>query len=199
MGDIAGDITALGATVKSDLGLSHYNSIDVNHPGFSGMVYTDALRGTVSDNLGVFGDIYDGINNAADEVVQHTAAKASGIPALNYVGNIGGAVRNSTLNGATRDQAMNLGLLNLGADFMNDQLLGDDASTNKVSASNLAKQSKSELEGQIREYGINHVTDKLLDQHSNYTDHVNTLIHAGLSQEEARERAYYAFLLSLMP
>ena len=68
LGDISGDLTALGSTIRSDLGLSYYNSIDVNHPGYSATVYTDALRGTVSDNMGVLGDIYDGVNNAADEV-----------------------------------------------------------------------------------------------------------------------------------
>lgn len=192
LGDISGDITALGSTMASDLGISHYNSIDVNHPGYGLSVYTDSLRGTVSDNLGGFGDLYDGVNGAVDELVQYAAAGATGIPAFNYVGNLGNTVRDTTMNGATRDQAMNLGIGKLGQDFIRDIAFGG---TNPVDSwmtpENLQEQIKEELADEAFAYIKATGLKSLLNRHKEFTQRSQKLIEAGASQEEAFETIFH--------
>ena len=172
IGGISSDLTALGSTIASDMGFSHYNTIDVNHPGYQASVYVDALRGTVSDNLGEFGGtIYDRFNSAADNVVANTAAKYTKIPLLGYTGNLGTTVRDATIHGASKDQAMSLGIANIVKSSIND-----------VAFNGVIPDEPSEF----------------LIYDSEFNTLVAELMNEGMDEKTARETAYYHLRLAAL-
>ena len=122
-GGITGDITALGSTIASDLGISHYKNIDINHEGFQGSVYSDTLRDTVSNNIGVFSNAYDLTNNAIDNAGKSALSAATQIPIFNFTGTLGNTARDYVLNGANRDQAISQGAFNVIKDVIKDYIL----------------------------------------------------------------------------
>lgn len=196
LGDISGDITALGSTMASDLGISHYNSIDVNHPGYGLSVYTDSLRGTVSDNLGGFGDLYDGVNGAADELSHYALAAVTRVPGLNYIGELGSTVRDASINGATRDQAMNFGISNVAQNALEDMTFGElQPESDWSTQQKLNERFLEELADEALEYLETSGVRSVLSRSNELSQRIHKLIQAGMPEDEAFETAFYHMIL----
>ncbi len=183
IGGIASDITAAtGALLPQPGG---YHSIDVNSPGYALSAYTESLRGTVEKNLGgIGGTIYNIANNTVDDIGKATVSAVTGLP-LNYAGTTGEATRKAAIHGATPDRAFAIGLGDTADNVMIDTvLLGNPDDYRSTTLFDNAKNS-------IRQSAIDKVYESMPNNDIRYSQLVDSLIQQGLSEDEAKEAAYY--------
>lgn len=162
-----------------------YHSIDVNSPGYALSAYTESLRGKVEKNLGgIGGTIYNSANNTVDDIGKATVSAVTGLP-LNYAGTIGEATRKAAMHGATPDQAFAIGLGHTADNvIINTVLLGNPDDYHSTSLFDNAKNS-------IYQSTVDKVYESMPNNDIRYSQLVDSLIQQGLSEDEAKEAAYY--------
>ncbi len=197
VGDVVGGLTSLGSTIWHDMGLSHYNSIDVNSPLYAATVYSDTVRDTVSDDLGEFGGaVYNSINNVVDNGLRTAALGPWGASAADALGSFGSSARETAIKGGTNQEAFFVGASNAGLDlllntFSVDQLLDTSFAGKWQSLLDYGISGAESLtEEELRYLGDLAVQTAVLAEDSDFYTQIAALMQTGLSEEEAKKEVY---------